>query len=170
MRWRLGYHGVATTRGFPRQAFGHFGFGGSGAWADPQRHLSVALIVNSGLGSPFGDLRTARIGGAALACANARSKPAGLLQESAVHWRRAEARAGTAIAAQKRGCSRSARRTYTGAFLASSDAMTSKPYLNPAVLDAIDPAQFQAQQPFPWINPQYFIRPDRYRRIAGKHA
>jgi CubicO group peptidase (beta-lactamase class C family) len=81
MRWRLGYHGVATTRGFPRQAFGHFGFGGSGAWADPERGLSVALIVNSGLGSPFGDLRTARIGGAALGCANARSRPAGLLKE-----------------------------------------------------------------------------------------
>jgi len=81
MRWRLGYHGVATTRGFPRQAFGHFGFGGSGAWADPERDLAVALIVNSGLGSPFGDLRTARISGAALASANRRSKPAGLLQE-----------------------------------------------------------------------------------------
>ena len=80
MRWRLGYHAVATTRGFPRQAFGHFGFGGSGAWADPKRRLSVGLIVNSGLGSPFGDLRTARIGGAALASANARSKPAGLLR------------------------------------------------------------------------------------------
>jgi len=74
MRWRLGYHGVATTRGFPREAFGHFGFGGSGAWADPERDLSVALIVNSGLGSPFGDLRTARISGAALASAGNRGK------------------------------------------------------------------------------------------------
>ncbi len=82
MRWRLGYHGVATTRGFPRQGFGHFGFGGSGAWADPQRQLSVALIVNGGLGTPFGDLRTARISGTALACANARSEPAGRLQGS----------------------------------------------------------------------------------------
>jgi len=81
MRWRLGYHGVATTRGFPRQAFGHFGFGGSGAWADPVTGLSVALIVNSGLGSPFGDLRTARVSGAALACARARARPAGLLRE-----------------------------------------------------------------------------------------
>lgn len=81
MRWRLGYHGVATTKGFPREAFGHFGFGGSGAWADPKSGLSVALIVNSGLGTPFGDLRTARIGGAALSCANARSRPAGLLKE-----------------------------------------------------------------------------------------
>jgi CubicO group peptidase (beta-lactamase class C family) len=81
MRWRLGYHGVFTTRGFPNKAFGHFGFGGSGAWGDPERELSVALIVNSGLGSPFGDLRTARISGAALACANARSRPAGLLRQ-----------------------------------------------------------------------------------------
>ena len=72
MRWRLGYHGVFTTRGIPRQAFGHFGFGGSGAWADPRRQLAVGFIVNSGLGTPFGDLRTARISGAALASANAR--------------------------------------------------------------------------------------------------
>jgi CubicO group peptidase (beta-lactamase class C family) len=72
MRWRLGYHGVATLRGIPRRAFGHFGFGGSGAWADPVRNLSVALIVNSGLGTPFGDLRILRISGAVLACANAR--------------------------------------------------------------------------------------------------
>lgn len=67
MRWRLGFHGVLTTRGVPRNAYGHFGFGGSGAWADPRRELAVALIVNSGLGTPFGDLRIARIGGAALA-------------------------------------------------------------------------------------------------------
>lgn len=67
MRWRLGYHGIATTRGIPRNAFGHFGFGGSGAWADPSRELAVALIVNCGMGTPFGDTRTARISGAALA-------------------------------------------------------------------------------------------------------
>lgn len=66
MRWRLGYHGVATTRGFPEHAFGHFGFGGSGGWADPSQRLAVALIVNSGMGTPFGDLRIARIGGAVL--------------------------------------------------------------------------------------------------------
>lgn len=77
MRWRLGYHGVATTRGIPKHAFGHFGFGGSGAWADPPRRLAVALIVNSGHGTPFGDMRILRVSGAALACANAR--PEGLL-------------------------------------------------------------------------------------------
>ena len=68
MRWRLGYHGVATTRGVPRRAFGHFGFGGSGAWADPTRKLAVALIVNSGMGTPFGDLRIMRASGAVLEC------------------------------------------------------------------------------------------------------
>lgn len=66
MRWRLGYHAVFTTRGIPHQAFGHFGFGGSGAWADPSRELALGLIVNSGFGTPFGDLRIARISGAAL--------------------------------------------------------------------------------------------------------
>jgi CubicO group peptidase (beta-lactamase class C family) len=75
MRWRLGYHGIATTRGFPREAFGHFGFGGSGAWADPQLDLSVALIVNCGMGTPFGDTRTARISGAALGAARRRERP-----------------------------------------------------------------------------------------------
>jgi len=78
MRWRLGYHGIATTRGVPVQAFGHFGFGGSGAWADPERHLAVAFIVNSGLGTPFGDLRIVRMSGAALACADGRPELANL--------------------------------------------------------------------------------------------
>jgi CubicO group peptidase (beta-lactamase class C family) len=72
MRWRLGYHGVFTTRGVPRRAFGHFGFGGSGAWADPGRQLAVAFIVNSGMGTPFGDFRIARIGAAALASVGGR--------------------------------------------------------------------------------------------------
>jgi CubicO group peptidase (beta-lactamase class C family) len=73
MRWRLGYHGIATSRGSPHHAFGHFGFGGSGAWADPSRELAVGLIVNCGMGTPFGDTRTVRIGGAALASALART-------------------------------------------------------------------------------------------------
>ena len=73
MRWRLGYHGVSTTRGTPGQAFGHFGFGGSGGWADPRRQLGVGLIVNGGLGTPFGDLRIARISGAVLTSVNGRA-------------------------------------------------------------------------------------------------
>ena len=38
-------------------------------------------------------------------------------------------------------------------------------YLNSAVLDAIDPGEFQAQKPFPWINPQYFITPEHYGEL-----
>jgi len=72
MGWRLGYHAVPTSTGIPRRAFGHFGFGGSGAWADPSRELSLALTVNSGTGTPFGDLRIVRLGGAALTAARER--------------------------------------------------------------------------------------------------
>ncbi|WP_181233025.1 serine hydrolase domain-containing protein [Enhygromyxa salina] len=39
-------------------AFGHFGLGGSGAWADPERELSVAVITNCFVGRLPGDLRT----------------------------------------------------------------------------------------------------------------
>lgn len=51
--WRLGYHRVT---GAPH-AFGHYGFGGSGAWCDPSRRLAVAMTLNSGVGTPLGDLR-----------------------------------------------------------------------------------------------------------------
>jgi CubicO group peptidase (beta-lactamase class C family) len=72
MRWRLGYHAVFTTRGIPPAAFGHFGMGGSGGWADPSRELAFGLIVNGGIGAAFNHLGIARIGGAALAAADAR--------------------------------------------------------------------------------------------------
>ncbi len=71
MRWRLGYHQpYVLTRRRPREAFGHFGFGGSGAWADPARNLSVALTVNAGSGTPWGDMRILKIGAAALRSVN----------------------------------------------------------------------------------------------------
>jgi len=69
MRWRLGYHQAFTTGRLPRRAFGHFGFGGSGAWADPTTGLSLAFVTNK-IGSattPIGDVRLARLGAAALA-------------------------------------------------------------------------------------------------------
>lgn len=70
MRWRMGYHQPFVLRHRrPRQAFGHFGFGGSGAWADPARELSVAITVNAGTGTPWGDMRILRVGAAALRCA-----------------------------------------------------------------------------------------------------
>ena len=62
MGWRLGYHGAFTTRGTVPGAFGHFGFGGSGGWADPRRDLAVAMVCNRGTGSPIGDLRMAELG------------------------------------------------------------------------------------------------------------
>ena len=75
MRWRLGYHVVGTSRGILRNAFGHFGYGGSGAWADPERRLAVAMTVNRVAGTPFGDMRMVRMVGAAARCAERRQVP-----------------------------------------------------------------------------------------------
>jgi len=73
MHWRLGYHRAATTAGTMPRGFGHYGFGGSGAWADPDQNLSMAMVLNSGIGTPFGDMRTAQIGGVVLRCARRRT-------------------------------------------------------------------------------------------------
>jgi CubicO group peptidase (beta-lactamase class C family) len=67
MRWRLGYHLVGTTRGVIDEAFGHFGFGGSGGWADPSRELSLAMVCNRGSGTPIGDMRLLQLGTAVMA-------------------------------------------------------------------------------------------------------
>jgi CubicO group peptidase (beta-lactamase class C family) len=72
MRWRLGYHRVHTIRTRVPGGIGHFGFGGSGAWADPERNLALALVLNSGAGTPFGDLRIIQISTAAVRCADRR--------------------------------------------------------------------------------------------------
>jgi CubicO group peptidase (beta-lactamase class C family) len=73
MRWRLGYHMAATTRGVLPHGFGHFGLGGSGAWADTDLELSVAMTCNRMAGTPVGDQRLLRIGGAAVRGARART-------------------------------------------------------------------------------------------------
>jgi CubicO group peptidase (beta-lactamase class C family) len=65
MHWRMGYH-RAFSLGASAAAFGHYGFGGSGAFCDPSRGLAVALTLNSGVGSPMGDTRIARIARAAI--------------------------------------------------------------------------------------------------------
>ncbi len=55
MNWRLGYHEAFT---FGRTAaFGHYGFGGSGAFCDPNLNLAVAMTLNYDLEKPMGNLR-----------------------------------------------------------------------------------------------------------------
>jgi CubicO group peptidase (beta-lactamase class C family) len=75
MRWRLGYH-QAFTAGRPAwKAFGHYGYGGSGAWADPETGASLAFVTNR-LGSittPVGDARLPRLTAAALSVVRERS-------------------------------------------------------------------------------------------------
>jgi CubicO group peptidase (beta-lactamase class C family) len=72
MQWRLGYHLAATLRGTIPHGFGHFGYGGSGAWADPDNHLAVAFVCNRVAGTPFGDTRLLRIGQRARLAAQSR--------------------------------------------------------------------------------------------------
>lgn len=67
MGWRLGYHTAFTNRGALKSAFGHFGFGGSGAWADPKNRIAVAMVNNRLGGAPFGNMRIASIGSAVVA-------------------------------------------------------------------------------------------------------
>ena len=63
MRWRLGYHqAFGTGRGAPK-AFGHYGYGGSGAWADPALGLSLGFVTNriGSFSTPLGDLTLFRL-------------------------------------------------------------------------------------------------------------
>jgi CubicO group peptidase (beta-lactamase class C family) len=72
MRWRLGYHQAFTLGRAPAwKAFGHYGYGGSGAWADPETGLSLAFVTNrlGSLTTPIGDVRLPRLSAAALAAA-----------------------------------------------------------------------------------------------------
>jgi len=64
MHWRLGYHRVLNVGAYMPNAFGHFGYGGSGAFCDPSRRISVGFVLNHGVGTPFGDSRMWTIAGA----------------------------------------------------------------------------------------------------------
>lgn len=71
MRWRLGYHqAFGTGRSAPR-AFGHYGYGGSGGWADPALGLSVGFVTNriGSVSTPLGDLTLFRLNRTVRACA-----------------------------------------------------------------------------------------------------
>ncbi|MFD3746841.1 serine hydrolase domain-containing protein [Nocardia sp. NPDC058633] len=64
--WALGFHGVPMkpSKADPISAFGHFGLGGSGAFADPETGLSLAFVTNrlGGKLTPLGDARLTRLG------------------------------------------------------------------------------------------------------------
>jgi CubicO group peptidase (beta-lactamase class C family) len=78
MAWRLGYHVVGTpARGVLPDAFGHFGYGGSGAFADPSRGLAVAMTLNRVAGTPIGDGRILRVATAAVRAADRVSRVSG---------------------------------------------------------------------------------------------
>lgn len=72
MGWRLGYHRLMTLWGPRTRGFGHAGYGGSGAWCDPERGLAVGLTVNSGTGTPVGDFRLGKLSRVALQIADNR--------------------------------------------------------------------------------------------------
>lgn len=65
MHWRLGYHaGLVASRTQYGHAFGHYGLGGSGAFADPKSGLALAFVTNR-MGNaltPLTDLRMLRLG------------------------------------------------------------------------------------------------------------
>jgi CubicO group peptidase (beta-lactamase class C family) len=71
MRWRLGFHhGFGLGSRAPR-ALGHYGFGGSGGWGDPDTGVSFGF-VSSHIGNfttAIGDLGILRLTAVARACA-----------------------------------------------------------------------------------------------------
>jgi CubicO group peptidase (beta-lactamase class C family) len=71
MRWRLGYHqAFGTGRQAPR-AFGHYGYGGSGGWADPDLGLSLGFVTNriGSITTPMADLTLYRLNRIVRECA-----------------------------------------------------------------------------------------------------
>jgi CubicO group peptidase (beta-lactamase class C family) len=46
MNWRMGFHRAGAQRYRGDSAFGHYGFGGSGGWADPATGLSFGFVTN----------------------------------------------------------------------------------------------------------------------------
>ena len=79
MRWRLGYHHAFGTGREAPKAFGHYGYGGSGGWADPDLGLSLGFVTNS-IGSvttPLGDFTLFRLSKLVRECAVAAARDLG---------------------------------------------------------------------------------------------
>ena len=66
MHWRMGYHRVFAMGMRAPGAFGHYGYGGSGAFCDPSRELAVAVTRNSGAGTPMGNSNVPLVARAAM--------------------------------------------------------------------------------------------------------
>jgi CubicO group peptidase (beta-lactamase class C family) len=69
MNWRMGYHRTMAQGYKGDSAFGHYGFGGSGGWADPATGLSFGFVTNELrlLQAPAGgDRRILRLSGLVL--------------------------------------------------------------------------------------------------------
>jgi CubicO group peptidase (beta-lactamase class C family) len=66
MQWRLGFHGVLTSAAALPRGFGHNGYGGSGAWGDPDRELAVGYTINALGKNLAADTRFMDLGGAAV--------------------------------------------------------------------------------------------------------
>jgi CubicO group peptidase (beta-lactamase class C family) len=77
MHWRVGYHHAFMAGAPAREAFGHYGYGGSGGWADPESGLSFGYVTNDigTLTSPVGDRALFRLSGIVRQCAVRRQEP-----------------------------------------------------------------------------------------------
>lgn len=71
MRWRLGFHQALGTGRDAPMAFGHYGYGGSGGWADPALGLSVGFVTNriGSLTTPMADATLFRLSRLVRQCA-----------------------------------------------------------------------------------------------------
>ena len=71
MRWRLGFHQAFGTGREAAHAFGHYGYGGSGGWADPDLGLSLGFVTNriGSLTTPMADLTLYRLSRVVRECA-----------------------------------------------------------------------------------------------------
>ncbi len=81
MNWRMGYHRTMAKGYRGDSAFGHYGFGGSGGWADPATGLSFGFVTNELrlIQAPAGgDRRILRLSGLVLGLARTLQRTGGL--------------------------------------------------------------------------------------------